>query len=154
MISAAFVFVPYPRPSATPAAIAMTFFNAPPISQPTTSSLVYTRNAWVMSSCLHQLALPPRSGNATHVAAGCPAMISLARFGPLSTPIVDGSRRGIDVGEHLAHPHARALFETLRDVEDERGGDIDRLDERAQVLRRDREDDEVGAVQSRRGGRS
>ena len=45
MISAAIALWPSPSPSTTPAAIAMTFFSAPPISTPATSSLAYSRRA-------------------------------------------------------------------------------------------------------------
>ena len=40
VMTAARVLSPAPRPSAMPAAMAMTFLSAPPISQPTTSGLV------------------------------------------------------------------------------------------------------------------
>ena len=40
----ALVLSPSPNPSAMPAAMATTFFSAPPNSQPVTSGLVYTRN--------------------------------------------------------------------------------------------------------------
>ena len=68
-----------------PEAMAITFFSAPAISQPTTSGFVYTRNSspaktfcssWAMWSSL----------KATTVAAAWPARISCARFGPVSTP--------------------------------------------------------------------
>ena len=41
--SAPLVLSPYPTPSHTPAAIAITFLSAAPSSQPATSSFVYTR---------------------------------------------------------------------------------------------------------------
>src|SRR6185503_3433724 len=43
VMSPACAFRPRPRPSATPAAMAMTFFSAPPISTPTTSLVPYSR---------------------------------------------------------------------------------------------------------------
>ena len=53
VISAASALWPRPRPSTTPAAIAMMFFRAPPISTPTTSALPYNRSAAERNSCLH-----------------------------------------------------------------------------------------------------
>src|SRR5262245_38274160 len=47
---AALVLSPYPRPSAIPAAIAITFLSAPALSHPTTSGFVYTRKVIVMIS--------------------------------------------------------------------------------------------------------
>ena len=47
MINTARVFSPKPSPSQMPAAMAITFFVAPAISQPTTSVPMYTRNVRV-----------------------------------------------------------------------------------------------------------
>ena len=58
--SAPFVLSPYPSPSQTPAAMAITFLSAPPYSQPTTSSFVYTRSRGVAHSDLHRLRRAPR----------------------------------------------------------------------------------------------
>ncbi len=85
MISVARVLFPKPIPSAIPAAIAITFFTTPATSQPTTSGLVYTRRlGWVRIRCSSEAI--DSSGIATTVAAGWPAMISRARFGPVITP--------------------------------------------------------------------
>ncbi len=52
VIKAAFALSPYPRPSEMPAPNAIIFFNAPPISTPITSELVYTRKLPFMNkSC-------------------------------------------------------------------------------------------------------
>src|SRR4051794_26751604 len=71
VMRAARVLSPKPMPSEIPAAMATTFLSAPPSSQPTTSGLVYTRNASVLKSCWSRLA---RSGSvaATTLAVGCP----------------------------------------------------------------------------------
>ena len=55
VISAASALCPSPSPSTTPAAIAMMFFSAPPISTPTTSSLPYSRKYGPRNSRLHEL---------------------------------------------------------------------------------------------------
>ena len=68
-----------------PAAMARTFLVAPAISHPTTSGLVYTRNVGVRSTSWTWRAMDS-SAMATTVAAGWPAAISRARFGPVSTP--------------------------------------------------------------------
>ena len=81
---------PKPRPTVIPAASAITFFTAPPISHPTTSGFVYTRNDEHISTCCRIDAVPG-SASATTVAAGCPVTTSRAMFGPLSTPIEAGS---------------------------------------------------------------
>ena len=64
-----------------PAAIAITFFSAPAISQPTTSGFVYTRKLSVMKSCW-SCAVVSASRHAITDAAGCPSATSRARFGP------------------------------------------------------------------------
>ena len=70
-----------PSPSLTPAARAITFFNAPPTSIPTTSWLVYTRKYSVLnSSCT--LDATAKSSAATATAVGCSAATSLAKDGP------------------------------------------------------------------------
>ena len=76
---------PSPRPWRMPAAMARTFLVAPAISHPTTSGLVYTRNVWVRRSSWTERHMSS-SVMATTVAAGWPAAISRARFGPVSTP--------------------------------------------------------------------
>ena len=84
VISVAFELSPNPMPSTMPAAIAITFFTTPAISQPTTSVFVYTRK--VGNEIICWIILPTRSSpHATTVAAGCPAKISRAKFGPVKT---------------------------------------------------------------------
>src|SRR3984893_15464850 len=83
---AALPLSPAPMPSQTPAAIATTFFNAPPYSTPTRSVVLYTRNiARVHASrtCSAASCAP-----ATTVAAGRPRATSMAMFGPLSAVIL------------------------------------------------------------------
>ena len=57
----------------------MTFFTAPPISQPMTSGLVYTRSRSLMRRCCTSSAFAT-SENATQVADGWPAITSWARM--------------------------------------------------------------------------
>ena len=54
-MSPASALCPSPRPSATPAAIAMTFFSAPPISTPTTSCVPYRRKYGARKSACTRL---------------------------------------------------------------------------------------------------
>ncbi len=79
--SAAWALGPSPMPSTTPAAMAITFFNAPPISTPTTSSLPYTRRKRPRnSSCTS--ATVRASAAATTTAVGMPLATSDAKLGP------------------------------------------------------------------------
>ena len=84
VIKEAFVLSPNPMPSAIPTASAMTFFTAPPSSQPITSVFVYGRKYGVRQALCSRSAVA-RSVHATTDAAGCPLAISLARLGPLTT---------------------------------------------------------------------
>ena len=68
----------------------MTFLHAPPISVPMTSALVYGRKYPAFSMRCTATARP-ESLQAMTVAAGCPAVISLARLGPEITAACDGS---------------------------------------------------------------
>src|SRR5439155_22387028 len=70
VISEARVLSPKPIPAAIPTASAITFFTAPPSSQPTTSPLVYGRRYGVVQACWTAAALA-WSTQATTVAAGC-----------------------------------------------------------------------------------
>ena len=84
VISAALVLSPYPKPSAIPAASAITFFNAPPIHIPRTSGLMYTRNTLLINifckySASFLLAVP-----ITQV-VGIPLPTSSAWLGPDNT---------------------------------------------------------------------
>ena len=84
--SVALVLSPNPKPCAIPAAIAITFFTTPPISQPTMSVLVYKRNVGrAMRSAISRATAS--SAHATTLAAGCPTKISRAKFGPLNAAI-------------------------------------------------------------------
>mmetsp|Transcript_36970 Transcript_36970/g.52226 ORF Transcript_36970/g.52226 Transcript_36970/m.52226 type:complete len:238 (-) Transcript_36970:798-1511(-) len=74
-------FVPSPRPSHIPAASAMTFLTAPPISTPMTSLLVKTRKLSSESSSARSLA-NNSSSEATTTAVATPSQISLAKDGP------------------------------------------------------------------------
>jgi hypothetical protein len=71
-------------PRTIPQASAMTFFTAPPSSQPTTSRLVYGRKYPVAAACCTSTARS-MSRQATTVAVGCSRTISPARLGPVST---------------------------------------------------------------------
>src|SRR5699024_3010279 len=71
-------------PVATPQAKAMTFLHAPPISQPTTSVLVYGRKYGAETACWTAIARCS-SGHAMTVAAACSSAISRAKFGPDNT---------------------------------------------------------------------
>ena len=83
VIRAAMVFEPSPSPSHAPAAIAMTFFTAPPSSTPVTSTLVYSRNVGPEnSSCT--LAVSSRSAEAITTAVGSLLATSRANEGPES----------------------------------------------------------------------
>ena len=81
MISVAFVLSPSPIPLAIPTASAMTFFTAPPSSQPTTSGLVYGRKYGAWQEPCSSLAASS-SGQATTEAACWRAAISPDRLGP------------------------------------------------------------------------
>src|SRR3984893_11741116 len=87
---AALPLSPAPMPSHTPAAIATTFFNAPPYSTPTRSLVVHTRKlARVQASrpCSAASCAPP-----TTLAAGRPRATSIAMLGPLSAVILASQR--------------------------------------------------------------
>ena len=79
------VLSPAPWPSPIPTAIAMIFLSTPPNSQPMTSLLVYTRNRPLLKIDCNSRTMMS-SSIAMTLAAACPAMISRARLGPLSTP--------------------------------------------------------------------
>ena len=81
VISAAFVLSPYPRPSAIPAASAITFFNEPPSSMPSTSGLVYTRKTLFMKISWIPSATTRFFAPATTV-VGSPIPTSSAWLGP------------------------------------------------------------------------
>ena len=85
MITAARVLSPVPSPSAMPEAMAITFLSAPATSQPITSGFVYTRNRSLAKTSCSASAMIGSSMAMTDAAAS-PARISLARFGPVSTP--------------------------------------------------------------------
>ena len=85
LITMARVLSPVPRPSAIPAAIATTFFRAPPTSTPITSVPVYTRNKVVRTRLCSRCATE-WSGIAMTAAAASPFSTSLARFGPDNAP--------------------------------------------------------------------
>ena len=89
VISEARVLSPKPSPSAMPQASAMTFFTAPPSSQPTTSGFVYGRKYGVWQAACSASARSA-SVQAMTVAAGCSSAISRARFGPDSTATRSG----------------------------------------------------------------
>ena len=57
VINAALVLSPYPMPSATPAASAITFLSDPPSSIPRISGLIYTRNTSFIKSCCKYFAV-------------------------------------------------------------------------------------------------
>ena len=80
----AFEFSPKPKPCEMPDAIATTFLTTPPISHPTTSGFVYKRNVGRLKISIKSRATDS-SVHAITLAAGCPARISFAKFGPLST---------------------------------------------------------------------
>src|SRR5262245_13533319 len=90
VISAALVLSPSPMPEAIPQARAMTFFTAPPSSQPITSSFVYGRKYGVAMASWTAVARAS-SGQATTTALGCPDAISGARLGPVSATTRVGS---------------------------------------------------------------
>ena len=85
VIKAARAFIPNPKPSPIPAAIANTFFTAPPSSTPIKSSLAYTRIfPWWNAVCTRW----QNSGAvlATVKAQGKPSPTSRAKLGPDKTP--------------------------------------------------------------------
>ena len=66
-----------------PVATAITFLSAPPSSTPTTSSLVYTRNAAALMAPCTSFAASSEELAAT-TAVGCPCATSAAKLGPLT----------------------------------------------------------------------
>ena len=82
--SAAIALCPNPSDSIPPAAMAMTFFIAPPISTPTTSSLAYSRKRSDRKSCCTAATASARRP-ATTTAVGTPRATSAAKLGPEST---------------------------------------------------------------------
>ena len=84
VISAARAFWPRPRPSATPDAMAMTFFIAPPISTPITSSLPYRRRYGLRNSAWTS-SVAGASADAASTAVGSCCATSIAKLGPDST---------------------------------------------------------------------
>ena len=99
-----------------PAAIAITFFSAPAISQPTTSGFVYTRKVTVMNRSWSAAAVTG-SIIATTDAAGWPAATSRARFGPVSTPMRSRRWPGEHVGGDLGHAQVRRLLDALGEAD-------------------------------------
>ena len=87
VISAAFVLSPYPNPSATPAASAITFLRAPPIHIPRTSGLMYTRNTLLINIFCRYSASDFLAVPITQV-VGIPRPTSSAWLGPERTAIV------------------------------------------------------------------
>mmetsp|Transcript_14608 Transcript_14608/g.33588 ORF Transcript_14608/g.33588 Transcript_14608/m.33588 type:complete len:400 (-) Transcript_14608:213-1412(-) len=73
--------MPRPRPSATPARMAMTFFRAPPTCTPITSSLGYTRIVGPLNRCASFL-LMRMSWLASTAPLGVLDMMSWAKVGP------------------------------------------------------------------------
>ena len=144
--SAAIVFMPKSSPAATPAAMAMTFFTAPPISQPTTSALVYTRNVGPVSRCCTAAA-------ASRVGEGhrrCRRVAGDHLAGQVrSGEHADRARTdcGEHVGEDLGHPQPGAGLDPLGHADHDcvRSDRVARLGhDRAQVLRRYCHHDDVG----------
>ena len=84
VIRAALVLSPYPRPSAMPAARAMTFLSEPPRQIPSISGLVYTRNTLLMNTFCINSALAFLRVPTTHV-VGIPLPTSSAWLGPERT---------------------------------------------------------------------
>jgi hypothetical protein len=82
--SAPFVLSPYPSPSHSPAAIAITFLSAAPYSQPATSSFVYTRSRGFENSCWTASARPAFRDAAT-TEVGMSRLTSSAWLGPTNT---------------------------------------------------------------------
>ena len=74
---------PKPSPSTTPAAMAMTFFIAPPISTPGTSSL--TSGAPDPETIPARRPPPPRDSKPTRAPSAAPAQPHAAKLGPEST---------------------------------------------------------------------
>mmetsp|Transcript_173169 Transcript_173169/g.555338 ORF Transcript_173169/g.555338 Transcript_173169/m.555338 type:complete len:227 (+) Transcript_173169:324-1004(+) len=115
-ISADMAFMPKPRPSHIPAAIASTFFNAPAISTPTTSSVVLTRKYGDINSlCTTEAAAG--SAEAATTAVGRWSMISFAKEGPETTttgfssrllPRACGMRSHMNSREPSSRPFERA----------------------------------------------
>ena len=84
VMSAASALCPSPSPSTTPAAIAMMFFSAPPISTPATSSLPYRRKYGPRNSaCTSSVAA--RFDDAASTAVGSCCATSDAKLGPERT---------------------------------------------------------------------
>ena len=84
VMRAAFALSPYPRPSAIPAARATTFFNAAPVSIPSTSGLVYTRNTGLINVAWMYSAIFFLWDPATQ-SVGSPRLTSSAWLGPERT---------------------------------------------------------------------
>ena len=84
VINAARALYPHPSPSLTPAAMAITFFTAPPTSTPTTSEVVYTRNL-EEEKTLCTLAATVSVVAAAVTAVGRPHATSAAKLGPDNT---------------------------------------------------------------------
>mmetsp|Transcript_13021 Transcript_13021/g.18970 ORF Transcript_13021/g.18970 Transcript_13021/m.18970 type:complete len:240 (-) Transcript_13021:583-1302(-) len=74
-------FVPRPNPSHIPAANAMTFFTAPPISTPATSLVVNTLK-FSLESISAKSSANIKSSDAMTTAVATPSQISLAKLGP------------------------------------------------------------------------
>ena len=72
---------PSPSPSTIPAAMATTFFSAPPISTPITSLVTFTRSVGEAKTCCTNLACLSSSDAATRL-VGRPSITSLAKLGP------------------------------------------------------------------------
>mmetsp|Transcript_407 Transcript_407/g.683 ORF Transcript_407/g.683 Transcript_407/m.683 type:complete len:204 (+) Transcript_407:4010-4621(+) len=74
-------FVPRPNPSHIPAASAITFLTAPPISTPMTSFVVNTRK-FSLDKISAKSSASNRSSEAITTAVATPSQISLAKLGP------------------------------------------------------------------------
>ena len=142
--SAAFELSPSERPSAPPAARAMTFFAAAHSSTPTTSSLTYTRKRTECTATCTRTA-SSRSSLATTAAAGSPR-----------DDLIGDGRTGEDSDRTVANesrqPCSRGGIEPLGQADNRRAARKLRYDV-AEDTARNGDDDELGVRDRRVGNR-
>ena len=129
----------------------MTFFTAPPSSQPITSSLVYGPEVRRGDGLLHHRGRASSSVQATTAAAGWPTAISPARFGPVTTTTRLGSTPATSAITSLIRLPVPSSMPFIRLTRVASGSDRAGVDPAGQVARSvcdgTREHDQVGAVQ-------
>ena len=143
---------PKPKPSTTPAAIAMMFFTAAAISTPIKSELVYSRKRGPDNSACKR-SRSRSSGDATTSAVGSPCATSGANVGP-EMAATCGTNRGFATSVNdFGHAHQSVVLDAFRRADKKHVG----ADERQHVgencaihMRRRGDDDDLRSARTSR----